>query len=360
VIALALAAALSQDLPRFREQLVDDRLGDLWAAAVADVDADGKPDLLALNWNPPYVAWYRNPTWQRRMLVEGNPKELVAILPLDVDGDGKTEFILGAEYHEPPDPKKGGGGIYLLRRPDDLEQPWAASKIGEIPTLHRLQPLDGRGVVASALHGPTVVLRPAATGAWTRETIAEQLSACHNTTSVDWDGDGRQEVLTASREGVTLWKRETSWKPTLIAKGNGGASEIAVGRLPGGKRFLATIEPHHGHEFCVYVEEGAEWKRQVLLVSKGGHTLKPADLTGTKVDSLLVGFVGQYSKHPGGPIWHVYHPLDAAGQKWAGRVLDDTKLPGEDGAVADLDGDGRLDCVVAGGNRLKVYWNERR
>ncbi len=346
LLALGLAAQ------GWREQTVDDTLGDLWAMSVADVNADGRPDLLALNWGPAYVVWYENPGWKKRTLIEKEPKELVAIQPLDVDGDGKTEFILGAEYREPPDPKKGGGGIYLLRRPADLEQTWPATKIAEAPTLHRIHTLDRKSVVCSTLHGPTFVLRPPN---WERETIAEKLSACHNTFSVDWDGDGKEEVLTASREGLLLWKRsDAGWRKTLLAKGNGGVSEVAVGRLPGGKRYLATIEPHHGAEFCVYTESDGGWKRYVLLVNRGGHTLRPADLTKSGADSLLVGFVGQYSNAPGGPIWYLFHPASTG---WERKVLDDTKLPGEDGRAADLDLDGRPDCILAGGPRLKVYWN---
>jgi hypothetical protein len=354
------AALLSQTLPPFKGQLVDDKLDDLWACAVADVNADGKPDLIALSWKPASVVWYENPGWKKRVLVAQEPQELVAIQPF---GAG---FALGADYHEPPDPKKGGGTIWLLRRPEDLEKPWKPFKIAEAPTLHRIHAIDRKDLVCSALHGPTFVLRAPD---WTRETVAESLTACHNTLSIDWDGDGTDEILTASREGLTLHRRrDGAWTGEVLAKGAPGASEVAVGRLPGGRRYLATIEPHHGAEFCVYTEKdgapstplGARWNRRVLLVNKGGHTLIAADLTKTGVDSLLVGFVGRYSKAPGGPIWHLFHPLDAAGEKWEDAVLDDTKLPGEDGAVADLDGDGRLDCVLAGGSRLKIYWNTLR
>lgn len=358
--------ALQDPLPPFREQVLDDRFPEPWAMALADVNADGKTDVLALSFDPALVAWYENPGWKRRVLIEKEPQALVAIQPLDADGDGKTEFILGAEYpHAPFNFKDGGGGVFLLRRPGDVRGPWTPVRLDAVPTLHRIHLLDGRAVVCSALNGPTVVLRPPAKPfeeKWTRETIAEKLSNCHNTFSVDWDGDGQEEVLTASREGAQLWKRTVSgaWEKTLIAKGNGGASEVAVGRLPGGKRYVATIEPYHGAEFCVYTEANGGWSRKVLLVNKGGHTLWPADLTRTGVDSLLVGFVGAYSKAPGGPCWYLFHPLDAAGERWEKRLLDDKNTTGEDGACADLDGDGRIDAVSAGGRAVKLYWNEGR
>jgi len=364
VTAALLWILLAQDsIPKFREELVDDRLDDLWACTVADVNGDGKPDIVALNWNPAYVVWYENPSWKKHFLVQDGPRELVSIAPIRIEG--KTAFLLGAGYKEPPDPRKGGGEIYLLQRPDDPTKPWTPLKVGESPTLHRIHPLGSRDALCSSLHGVNgaelfVLRQPPDPGhdAWTRELIAGDLHTIHNTWSGDFEGDGALQVIAASAEGLTLFRRTSpgTWSRRTLSKGAPGSSEVAVGRLPGGKSYLAAIEPHHGHEFVVYT--GPEWTRKVLKVNKGGHTLATADLLGTGVDSLLVGFVGQYSNHPGGPLWQVYHPRDAQGASWESVVLDDTRLPGEDGLFYDLNGDGRPDVVLAGGKRVKIYWNE--
>ena len=67
IAALLLVLCAQQEIPNFREQLVD-----LWHAGVADVNNDGKPDVLGLNGGPAYVVWYENPTWKKRIKIYFN------------------------------------------------------------------------------------------------------------------------------------------------------------------------------------------------------------------------------------------------------------------------------------------------
>jgi hypothetical protein len=373
-------------LPRFREQLIDDNLGDCWALTTGDINADGKADIVALSYNPAHVVWYENPSWKRRIVVEGHPKMMASIQPLDVDGDGKVELIVGADYYEPLDSKRGGS-IWLMRRPESLDKPWIPIRIDEEPTLHDLRAIDVNGsgkqeLVVSTLLAPD---KPGRKGdgaslymlhtppdpfkdRWVRELISDQLHMKHSIWPIDWDGDGRQELLTAAREGIILFRKTESgiWEKQQIGEGyqkeeKRGSSEAVVGKLPGGKRYIASVEPHHGHEAVIYTapeKPGQLWKRKLLIENAGGHTVWPSDLTGTGVDSLLLGFVGHYNKKPGGPIWYIFHPLDQEGERWDKIVLDNTGMPGEDGACIDLNGDKRIDVIAAGGNQVKIYWNE--
>jgi len=344
----------------------------------ADINGDGKTDIVALSYSPDQIFWYENPTWKRRVVVEKHPRMPVAIQPLDVDSDGKVELILGAEYYEPPDTTKGGS-IWLLKRPEDLDKPWMPIKLDQEPTLHRIRLLDKKDLVCSAILGREkkgaalfVLRRPADPfkDRWTREPISDELNTVHNTWSADWDKDGKDEVLVAAREGIVLFKLTTggAWERRQIGKGywkkgddKRGSSEVAVGRLPGGGRYVAAVEPHHGHEAVIYIAPERPdqlWNRKLLIENAGGHTVLPADLTGTGVDSLLLGFVGHYNNKPGGPIVYIFHPLDSQGNKWDKIVLDNRGMPGEDGACSDLNADGRIDVIVAGHNKLKVFWNE--
>ena len=389
-VVLLSSAAFSQTKQlNFREQVIDPNVGVGYAVTVADINSDRKPDIVVVTENPDQVVWYENPSWTRRTIVSGFPKLPVSVQALDVDGDDKVELLLGADWQ--PSNTKTGGSVWLLERPADLNQPWTPIKIDEAPTMHRMRLIDleGKGrkeLVCSPLHGREakgpewwkgnaaslyVLRRPANPfkDPWTREVISNELHITHNVWPVDWDGDRKEELLAAGYEGVFLFKRTAAgkWAKQQLGEGDpekGGAGEIKAGRLPGGKRYLATIEPWHGHQAVVYTppdKPGQLWKRQVLVENhKGGHTVWTADLTGAGIDSLVVGFRGIPEGKAEDAMVYLFHPLDRTGSRWEKQVLDAKGLGAEDIICADLNGDRKPDIIGVGRStkNVKIYWNE--
>ena len=334
----------------------------------------------------------REPDWKTTRNLEGAPKLPVCVQPLDVDDDGKVELILGADWQ--PSNTKTGGTIWLLRRPSDLNQQWTPIKIDEEPTMHRMRVMDvdGRGtkeLVCSPLQGREtkgpewwngsgvslfLLRRPAKpfTEPWKREVINNELHINHNVWTLDWDGDRKEEILAAAWEGIFIFRKaaDGKWAKQKIGEGHPerrGAGEIKAGRLPGGKRYLATIEPWHGQEAVVYTSPAQSnqlWKRRALVEGhKGGHVIWTADLTGTGADSLVVGFRGPPEGTLEDGIVYLFHPLDSSGENWEKQVLDAKGLGSEDVVCADLDGDRKVDidrCWSRSTKNVKVYWNQGR
>jgi len=394
MLTLAFLVACAQQIPNFKEQVVDPEVGVCYATTIADINGDGRPDIVVVTELPDQVVWYENPgsagtPWKRRVILEKEPNLPVCIQALDVDGDGKVELILGADW--PINPKtKISGTVWLLKRPDDLDKPWTPIKIEEEATMHRMRviDIDGKGrkeLVCSPLHGKGtkdqngpgaslfILKRPADpfTGKWEREIITDDIHINHNIWPIDWDGDGKEEMVSAGYEGIFVLKRgaDGKWGRTKIGNGDPvkhGAGEVKVGRLPGGKRYVVTAEPWHGHSAAVYIEPekaGDPWRRQVLVENlKGCHAIWTADLSGTKVDSAVVGFRGVPEGKKDECVVFVFHPLDAAGEKWEKKVLDDKGMGSEDAICADLNGDGKIDIVAVGRStkNVKIYWNEGR
>jgi len=58
----------AQDLPRFRERVISKAVKFGYQLVTADLNGDGKKDLIAIDERATEVAWFENPTWERHVL----------------------------------------------------------------------------------------------------------------------------------------------------------------------------------------------------------------------------------------------------------------------------------------------------
>lgn len=364
--ALSLAAAE----PTFKVVDVDTKVEIGYGVTVADVNGDKKPDILLADKN--LIVWYENPSWSKHIMAEKLTKQdHVCIAAADLDGDGKAEVAVGAEWN--PGDTVNSGAVFYLVPPQDRTQKWEPIRLQHEPTVHRMRwvngnlivvPLHGRGNKGGqgagakilAYHKPADVKQP-----WATEVVNENFHMTHNFDPVQWDKDSELELLVAGREGVFLVDRG----PALQLSGteSGGAGEVRLGKLGNGKRFFATVEPMHGTNLVLYRESGAgPWNRMVLdstLVD--GHALACGDLAKSGSDQIVVGW--RAMGKPGAKVGiKMFTPQDGEGKEWKEMLVDDNKMACEDLTLADLNGDGWLDIVAAGRatKNLKVYWNGAR
>ncbi|HEU0007100.1 MAG TPA: VCBS repeat-containing protein, partial [Terriglobia bacterium] len=108
------ASATPWQGPRLVEQVVDANFGIGYAVAVADINRDGKTDIVAIN--PTQAVWYENPTWKKHVIMDGlTRKDNVCVAAHDIDGDGRLDLALGAEWM--PTNTQTGGSLQWLRQP---------------------------------------------------------------------------------------------------------------------------------------------------------------------------------------------------------------------------------------------------
>jgi hypothetical protein len=378
--------------PHFRMQEIETGLKVGYAVLIADINNDGKPDIVVVDTNR--VVWYENPTWKRRTIIEGQTKpDNVCIAAYDIDGDGWLDLALGADWGKLN--TKEGGTIQWLKRGKTLDDPWTVYPIGEEPTVHRMRfaDIDGSGkavLIVAPLMGrnstaknnwmdgsPVRILafripKDPTRDRWVPEVISENLHVVHGIRA-GFLQDRMRNILAASCEGVTeIFHIPEQWSSVRLAEGNQvspksnrGASEVGVGELAG-TCFMATIEPWHGNQVVVYtvpeVKDKQLGDRHVIDERlKWGHGIQCADLDGDGKDEIIVGVRDNLSDKSGERRGvRIYKALDEKGTKWARHIVEDGGVAVESLAVADLNGDGRPDIVAAGrqtGN-VRIYWNE--
>ena len=72
-LLLAMACAAAYGLPRFREIVVSRDLKMGYQLLSADLNGDGRKDLLAIDERASELAWYENPGWTRHVIATGVP-----------------------------------------------------------------------------------------------------------------------------------------------------------------------------------------------------------------------------------------------------------------------------------------------
>ena len=422
-------------LPRFDRVVIDDAFPGAYQVEVADVDGDGRLDMVALGGGT--CAWYQNPTWTKRIITgPDRTPGVISSATRDLDGDGKAEVAIAYEF-EMNEPTRGK--LLLASQGETIDDPWTVKHVADVPSIHRLRWLGAVGpdasrppgspnpsrLVVAPLFGrsarppifdqePARVLlfdshkaiskpRPTGDGAfgggvggirrnggggvggfgggggtgrgpdikpmyeWKSDfhfhAEAGKSPVLHAIDVVDVTGDTDPDLLWASNDGVTLY--------TVIANIGGpiygavalvqgapgeapkkGASEIHLGRLGDGRRFLTTVEPWHGTDVAIYLaESGRDYPkfgpRTVIDATlKEGHALWVADVDGDGDDEVFAGYRG-----PGASI----NAYDFDGTTWIRTVLDPA-IAAQDLRGGDLDGDGTPDVVAVGGKTHNVVW----
>lgn len=363
-------------VPKFEAQVIDSAISIGYGLALGDVDGDGRPDILLADKKQ--FVWYRNGDWKRFVMVENLTEyDNVCIAARDLDGDGKVEVAVGAQWNpgETSDTGKSGSVHYLIR-PKDPTRHWEAIELHHEPTIHRMRwvrssdghfylivlPLHGRGNRNGEGEGVKMIAYQFPKNQkdkWSMTVIDQSMHLTHNFDIVEEKSLNKTDLFIAGKEGIkTIPAFGNKVQAQKIQGAENNAGEVRIGN-PGSKQpFIAAIEPMHGVAVAVYT--GNENKTRVLLDDqlKEGHALATADLLGLGYDQVVAGWRVPNAANKTGI--RLYVPQDKSNAKWDSYWIDENGIATEDLQVLDMNGDGKPDIVAAGRatKNLKIYWNK--
>ena len=373
-VCLLVSSAISNAQPHFKEQVIDTTISIGYGIALADVDGDGKTDILLADKKQ--FVWYRNGDWKKFLMAENlTEHDNVCIAARDIDGDGRAEVAVGAQWNpgETGDDQQSGAVFYLIR-PKDPTSLWKPVTLHHEPTVHRMQwvksatgkfylvvaPLHGRGNKNGEGTGSKVLAYQFADnpeGKWTIDTLEGDMHLTHNFRTIEKTRG--YDIYLAGKEGIVLLHEDGTkirQTPLLLPGMKRGAGELVTGRTADYKNFIAAIEPMHGNELTVYINDFSE---RILLDStlKEGHAIAAADFLKKGADQLVAGW--RVPDKQGNVGIKFFMPKDKSGTTWESFWVDQNGMACEDLKALDLDGDGRPDIVASGRatHNLKIYWN---
>ncbi len=378
--------------PQFAHEIVQEGVNDGYWVMPIDVDGDGRPDLVTSGLALGEVAWFRNPDWRRRVI--GNFSRPVSLDQADIDGDGRTDLVVCHDYAPTMfEATPQDGRVSWLRNAGERDEPWQVRPIGQLGSAHRLRlghftdpeelqvlvaPVVGPRSGMEAVHTPIRVVlyrRPddvLAASSWPADVADdESFRVIHAIALGEYGAPGAVGLgatLLASEEGLSWFgvNPDGRWEAVLLGHGEPGqaaqtgyrgSGNHAVGRIGGDPyAYIAAVEPFHGNTLAVYTPEGdgdlaqRTWRRTVLETfgdpNEAGegpaHHVVCADFDGDGDDEFLVALRGPMP-HQG--VFH-YRPVDAGAARFEKTRVSEPSAARI--AVADFDGDDRLDFATTG------------
>lgn len=375
-----------------------------WSAAVADVNRDGVPDIIA----GPYV--YMGPDYTEvREIYKPAPLNPGADYPMasmvnlayDFTGDGWPDVLVISGISG-----MGTGTLYVNPRGESRH--WdkyvVLKALGNEDTLMKDIDGDGKPEIIHAGNNSLQYSKPDPanpTGPWITKTISEPgpwgSNVGHGLGVGDINGDGRMDYVNAygwweqpaPGSGQKLW----TYHPQAFGRwghtnGAPGATEIGVYDVNGdGLNDVVTGLEGHGFGLAWYEQKrdsagNRSFVRHIImdnfLTKNAGdvtftepHAAAFADMDGDGIPDMITGkrsmshSFGYTDPDPFGPaVLYVYktvrNPNAPGGAEFVPELIYNRSGVGSHFTVVDLNGDGTPDIITSGAYGTFVFFNHEQ
>ncbi len=376
-----------------------------WTAAIADINRDGHPDVIAGPYyylGPDFTTAHEFYTPVVYNPATEYPQVSIVSVAYDFTGDGWPDILL----------MSGNAGIStvtLYVNPRGESRHWdhyvVLKRIGNEETL--LKDIDGDGkpeLIHSLNNNVLAYSKPDPanpTGPWKTTIISEPgpwgTYIGHGLGVGDINGDGRMDFINcygwweqpAKGSGQKLWTyHPAEFGRWGYSQGGPGGAEIGVYDV-NGDGLNDVVTSMEGHAFgLAWFEQKRDAEGKIsfvrhmimdnFLTKNAGnviftepHATSFADMNGDGIPDLIVGkrpmshLFSLTDPDPfGAPVVYVYrtvrNPKAPGGAEFVPELVDNNSGVGASFAVADLNGDGTPDIAVSGAMGTFIFFNKMK
>ncbi len=355
------------------ERVVSSSVNEVREVTVADLDGDGDLDMLASPKGSDSVFWYENDgsqnfTQQLVGIIDPPPLNTRAALlrVADLDGDGDQD-VLGWSFYDP---------FRIFWFENDGSQNFTQRSIFSHAhsTVTDIEVVDFDGDGDQDVVAPYIDQIPAideyntvwfendGSENFTERTISSP--AFGKISSVDMDGDGDLDIVQVYRDnGVWLVWREN--------EGNGTFKLNVVTNIypaTSGARFIETADIDQDGDIDILINgatDSIRWYENNGSQSFTEHIIDDSELRPTSIVIADINGDGDFdlvlATHPPSrllPTDTIFVYDNDGSQNFGKRIVQGNSNGSEDVRVGDVDGDGDLDLITASESDDKIVWYE--
>ena len=299
---------------------------------VFDVDQDGFPDVIAGSFIPTKVHWFKNPgreglelgkLWKKQLLMETSQSQNEFSFLRDLDGDRIPEWVSNSW---------------------NKSNPVAAWKLN----------------LGNGERSPTA-----------KKFVLGDQGNTHGMGFGDINNDGREDILISTgwyeRPAGNIWEKRWTFHPDW----NMGSASCPVYVKDLDRDGINDLVWGKGHDFGLYWWQGQGMQDGKLVFEEKliddrfsqPHTLLFVDLDGDQVEELVTGkrVRAHNGNDPGGKAQACmyFYRWDKSSKSFTRHVIDEGHVgTGLQIASGDLNQDGRIDLAVAGKDGTWVLLNQ--